>query len=274
MVDEGVLVIEDVGPVRRLTMNRPDALNALNRDLVDAMGGALEDAAEDDRVRVLILRGGGRAFSAGYDLKEDATGGVMDAQAWYEELRHSTEEMLRFVEHPKPVIASVHSYCLAGGTDLMLACDLAVAADDAMFGYVDVRFGSGVVSMFLPWVVGVRAAKELLFTGEDRVPAHEALRIGLVNRVVPRDRLDDATMELAEQIAKNEPFVVQATKRAVNRVWDVAGFRAALDANTELDVLIETANLPARDEFRRITTEQGLKAAIAWRDARYRDDAG
>jgi enoyl-CoA hydratase len=273
-VDEGVLVIEDVGPVRRLTMNRPDALNALNRDLVDAMGGALEDAAEDDRVRVLILRGGGRAFSAGYDLKEDATGGVMDAQAWYEELRHSTEEMLRFVEHPKPVIASVHSYCLAGGTDLMLACDLAVAADDAMFGYVDVRFGSGVVSMFLPWVVGVRAAKELLFTGEDRVPAHEALRIGLVNRVVPRDRLDDATMELAEQIAKNEPFVVQATKRAVNRVWDVAGFRAALDANTELDVLIETANLPARDEFRRITTEQGLKAAIAWRDARYRDDAG
>jgi enoyl-CoA hydratase len=255
-------------------MNRPDALNALDRALVDAMGEALEDAAEDDRVRVLILRGAGRAFSAGYDLKEDASGGVLDARAWYEELRHSTEEMLRFLEHPKPVIASVHSYCLAGGTDLMLACDLAVAADDALFGYVDVRFGSGVVSMFLPWVVGVRAAKELLFTGADRIPADEAHRIGLVNRVVPRERLDDATMELAEEIAKNEPFVIQATKRAVNRVWDVAGFRAALDANTELDVLIETANLPARDEFRRITTEQGLKAAIAWRDARYRDDLG
>ena len=230
-------------------------------------------AAADDRVRVLILRGAGRAFCAGYDLKEDATGGVMDARSWYEELRHSTDEMLRILDHPKPVIASVHSYCLAGGTDLMLACDLAVAADDALFGYVDVRFGSGVVSMFLPWVVGVRAAKELLFTGDDRVPAEEALRIGLVNRVVPRDRLDEATLELAEQIAKNEPFVIQATKRAVNRAWDVAGFRAAMATNTELDVLIETANLPARDEFRRITTEQGLKAAIAWRDARYRGDA-
>jgi enoyl-CoA hydratase len=88
--------------------------------------------------------------------------------------------------------------------------------------------------------------------------------------VVPRGELDDATLRLAESIAKNEPFVVQATKRAVNRVWDVAGFREAMAANTELDVMIETANLPARDEFRRITMEQGLKAAIAWRDARFR----
>jgi enoyl-CoA hydratase len=152
----------------------------------------------------------------------------------------------------------------------MLACDLAVASDDAYFGYVDIRFGSGVVSMFLPWVVGVRAAKEMLFTGEDRIPAGEALRIGLVNRVVPAAELDGATLALAEEIAKNEPFVVQSTKRAVNRAWDAAGFRAALSANVELGAAIETANLPARDEFRRITSEQGLKAAIAWRDARYR----
>lgn len=126
--------------------------------------------------------------------------------------------------------------------------------------------------MFLPWVVGVRKAKELLFTGEDRIPADEALRIGLVNRVVAREELDDATLELASEIAKNEPFVVQMTKRAVNRSWDVAGFRAAMAANTELDVMIETANLPARDEFRRITQEEGLKAAIAWRDARFRGE--
>jgi len=272
-VSEPVLLVEDLGPVRRLTMNRPGSLNALNKDLVDAMSRALDEAADDGDVRVLILRGAGRAFSAGYDLDEDATGGVLDARQWQEELEHSTEEMLKFFDHPKPVIASVHSYCLAGATDLMLACDLAVAADDAYFGYVDVRFGSGVVSMFLPWVVGVRAAKELLFTGEDRVAADEALRIGLVNRVVPREELDEATLKLAEEIAKNEPFVIQATKRAVNRVWDAAGFREAMAANTELDVLIETANLPARDEFRRITTERGLKAAIAWRDAAFRGDA-
>jgi enoyl-CoA hydratase len=119
-------------------------------------------------------------------------------------------------------------------------------------------------------VVGVRTAKELVFTGADRIPADDALRIGLVNRVVPRDELEDATMALADEIAKNEPFVVRSMKASINRVWEIAGLRAALDANTEMDVMIETANLPARDEFRRITQEEGLKAAIAWRDARYR----
>jgi enoyl-CoA hydratase len=267
---EPVLLVEDIGSVRRLTLNRPKALNALNGDLTGDLSDAILAAGPDPSVSVVIVRGAGRAFCAGYDLAEDAEGGIMDAQAWHRDLSSSMEKMLEIVECPKPVIASVHSYCLAGGTDLMLACDLAVAADDAYFGYVDIRFGSGVVSMFLPWVVGVRKAKELLFTGDDRVPADEALRIGLVNRVVPRFDLDDATLALAEEIARNEPFVVQTAKRAANRAWDVAGFRAAMPANVELDVMIETANLPARDEFRRITNEQGLKAAIAWRDARFR----
>jgi enoyl-CoA hydratase len=271
--DEPIVLTEDLGPVRRITMNRPSALNALNGALMDALADALDSAASDDSVSVLILRGAGRAFCAGYDLNEDASGGEMDSRAWHRALKHDNDRMLALLDHPKPIVASVHSYCLAGGTDLMLACDLAVAAEDAYFGYVDIRFGSGVVSMFLPWVIGVRAAKELLFTGNDRIPADEALRMGLVNRVVPRDQLDDATVALAEEIAKNEPFVVQATKRAVNRAWDVAGFRAAMDANTEIDVMIESANLPARDEFRRITQEQGLKAAIAWRDAKFRGDA-
>jgi enoyl-CoA hydratase len=268
--DQLVLLTEDLGPVRRLTLNRPKALNALNEELMGALDTALAAAETEDAVRVLILRGAGRAFCAGYDLNEDASGEPMDAREWRRVLKRDNDRMLRILDHPKPIVASVHSYCLAGGTDLMLACDLAVAADDALFGYVDVRFGSGVVSMFLPWVIGVRAAKELLFTGEDRVSASEAFRLGLVNRVVPREELDAATLALAEEIAKNEPFVVRSTKRAVNRAWDVAGFRAAMEANIEIDVEIETANLPTRDEFRRITQEQGLKAAIAWRDVRYR----
>jgi enoyl-CoA hydratase len=269
---DSVLLIEDLGPVRRLTMNRPQALNALNHDLIEAIGAAIADAGADPSVSVVILRGAGRAFCSGYDLTEDADEGELDAREWHASLAAGTARMLEILDCPKPVIASVRSYCLAGGTDLMLACDLAVAADDAKFGYVDIRFGSGVVSMLLPWVVGARTAKELLFTGEDRIPADEALRIGLVNRVVPAAELDERTLALAEEIAKNEPFVVQMTKRAVNRVWDVAGFRAAMAANTELDVMIETTNLPARDEFRKITEEQGLKAAIAWRDARFRGE--
>jgi enoyl-CoA hydratase len=271
--DGPVLLAEDLGPVRRLTLNRPASLNALSGELMDALDEAFAAAADDDEVRVVILRGAGRAFCAGYDLKQDAEEGTKDAAEWHRELDRDTRRLLRIVELPKPVIASVHSYCLAGGMDLMLACDLAWAAEDAIFGYVDIRFGSGIVSMFLPWIVGVRAAKELVFTGEDRFPATEAHRIGLVNRVVPRDELDDATLALADEIARNEPFVVRTMKASINRVWQLAGLRAALDANTELDVMIETANLPARDEFRRITQEEGLKAAIAWRDARYRGES-
>lgn len=270
--DGPVLLAEDLGPVRRLTLNRPASLNALSGELMDALDEAFAAAADDDEVRVVILRGAGRAFCAGYDLKQDAGEGTKDAAEWHRELDRDTRRLLRILELPKPVIASVHSYCLAGGMDLMLACDLALAAEDAIFGYVDIRFGSGIVSMFLPWIVGVRAAKELVFTGEDRFPATEAHRIGLVNRVVPRDELDDATLAIADEIARNEPFVVRTMKASINRVWQLAGLRAALDANTELDVMIETANLPARDEFRRITQEEGLKAAIAWRDARYRGE--
>jgi enoyl-CoA hydratase len=269
--DRSLLLIEDIGPLRRLTMNRPEKLNALNGELVEALSTALAEAEEDDGVSVLILRGAGRAFCAGYDLEEDAGAGPMDSAGWYLELERSAARMLELIDHPKPVIAQVHAYCLAGGTDLMLACDLCVCSDDAVFGYPDIRFGSGVVTMLLPWVVGARKAKELLFTGHDRISAEEALRIGLVNRVVPAAELDDATVALAEEIAKNEPFVVRATKRAINRVWELSGMREGVAANVELDVMIEAANLPQRDEFRRITQEQGLKAAIAWRDARFRD---
>jgi enoyl-CoA hydratase len=269
---EPVLLVEDLGPVRRLTMNRPRALNALNGVLTEALSVALAEAASEAGPRVLILRGAGRAFCAGYDLEEDAGAGTMDAAAWYRGLKDSAGQMLEFLDHPKPVIAQVHSYCLAGGTDLMLACDLCVCSNDAFFGYPDIRFGSGVVTMLLPWVVGARKAKELMFTGEDRIPADEALRIGLVNRVVAPEELDEATLSLAQEIAKNEPFVIQATKRAINRVWELAGVRESVAANVELDVMIEAANLPQRDEFRRITQEQGLKAAIAWRDARFRGE--
>lgn len=267
-----VLLIENIGPIRRLTMNRPDKLNSLNAELLNAISKAFEDADEDDSVSVIILAAAGRAFCAGYDLEEDAEAGEMDEAHWREELQDSTDRMFKMLYNAKPTIAQVQSYCLAGGTDLMLACDLAVVSDDSKFGYVDIRFGSGVVAMLLPWVVGIRKSKELLFTGEDRIPADEALRIGMVNRVVPADQLADATMALAEEIAKNEPYVIQQTKRAVHAVWDQQGIKPALDANVEADVAIETANLPARDEFRKITSEEGLKAAIAWRDARFRGD--
>jgi enoyl-CoA hydratase len=271
---EPVLLTEDIGPVRRLTMNRPKALNALSGELIDALSQALDVAASDEAVRVLILRGAGRAFCAGYDLSEDAEGGTKDSVGWYEDLKHSADEMLKFFDHPKPIIAQVQSFCLAGGCDLMMVCDLTVCSDDAKFGEPEIRFGSGVVTMVMPWLLGARKAKELLFTGEDRVDAQEALRIGLVNRVVPASDLDAATLSLAEEIAKNDPFAVSMQKKAINAVWEQAGFRQAIEANVALDTLIETADLPERTEFRSITLEKGLKEAIAWRDARFREQQG
>ena len=179
----------------------------------------------------MILRGAGRAFCAGYDLTEDARGGAKDARRWHEELAHSTDAMLEIFDHPKPVIAQVHSYCLAGGMRPDDGVRPRGGRRRRLLRLAEIRFGSGVVTMVMPWLVGVRKAKELLFTGEDRIAADEALRIGLVNRVVPRDELDDATLALAEEIAKNDPFVVRRTKRAINRAWEVAGFREAIAAN-------------------------------------------
>jgi enoyl-CoA hydratase len=274
-VTDPVLLEEDLGPVRRLTLNRPDVLNALSTELVEMLSDALGRAASDDQVRVLILRGAGRAFSAGYDLKEEAEReareGPLDVAGWRRDLQHSVDRMLALFDHPKPVIAQVHGYCLAGGCDLMMMCDLAVASEDAVFGEPEIRFGSGVVTMVMPWLVGARKAKELLFTGEDRIPADEALRIGLVNRVVPAGRLDEETLDLARRIAVLDPVGVSLTKRAINRGWEIAGFREALRANVDIDAVIEAAEVPERREFNRIRAEKGLKAAIEWRDARFRE---
>jgi enoyl-CoA hydratase len=277
-VSEPVLLEEDLGPVRRLTLNRPDVLNALNSELVEALSDALRRAAAEDGPRVVLIRGSGRAFCAGYDLKEEAElererGGPLDAAGWRDALAADVGHMLELFDHPRPIIAQVHGFCLAGGCDLMMMCDLAVASDDAIFGEPEIRFGSGVVTMVMPWLIGARKAKELLFTGEDRIPADEALGMGLVNRVVPRDELDDRTLELARSIAMLDPVGISLTKHAINRAWEVAGFREALMANVDIDAVIETAEVPERKEFNRIREEQGLKAAIEWRDARFRESA-
>ena len=271
----GPLILEeDIGPVRRLTLNRPEVLNAISGAMVHELSATLARAATDDGARVVVLLGSGRAFCAGYDLKEEAEHraehGPLDIAAWREELAQDVARMLEIFDHPKPVIAQVHGYCLAGGCDLMMMCDLAVAAEDAVFGEPEIRFGSGVVTMVMPWLIGARRAKELLLTGEDRIGADEALRIGLVNRVVPRERLEEETLALAKKITVMDPVALSLTKRSINRSLEVAGFREALAANVDLDAIIEAAEVPERKEFNRIRQEQGLKAAIRWRDERFR----
>jgi enoyl-CoA hydratase len=261
-----VLLVQDQGAVRRLTLNRPEKLNALNGELVEALSAALAGAARDDQTRVVVIGGAGRSFCAGYDLSEPAPAESAAALAG---LRHSLDRLLELFDHPKPIIAQVHGHCLAGGCDLMMMCDLAVVSDDAVFGQPEIRFGSSVVAHVLPWLIGARRAKELLFTGDAGLDALEARRIGLVNRVVPRERLEEETMLLARQLAVVDPVAMSLTKKAINRSWELAGFREALLAGVEIGAVIESARVPEREEFERIAAEQGLAAALRWRDERF-----
>jgi enoyl-CoA hydratase/carnithine racemase len=151
----------------------------------------------------------------------------------------------------------------------MMMCDLAVASEDAVFGQPEIRFGSAVVAHVMPWLVGARKAKELILTGDDRVGAVEAVRIGLVNRVVPRDHLEGETMRLAGSLAAVDPLAMRLTKKAVNRSWETAGFRQALIEAVVLGAEIELARVPEREEFERLAAEKGLKEALLWRDGRF-----
>ncbi|MDP9494595.1 MAG: enoyl-CoA hydratase-related protein [Actinomycetota bacterium] len=258
------LLVEDRGPVRVLTLNRPEKLNALSSALVESLSVELAQAANSEGTRVVVLAGAGRSFCAGYDLSEESAGSDVAAG-----LRRGLERLLELFDHHKPIIAQVQGHCLAGGCDLMMMCDLAVASDDAVFGQPEIRFGAAVVAQVMPWLIGARRAKELLLTGEDTLPAAEAERIGLVNRVVPRERLEDETMRLAEVLAVVDPIAMQATKKAINQSWEAAGFRDALFAAVELGATIEMARVPEREEFERIAAEHGLGEAIRWRDERF-----
>ncbi len=256
----------DRAGVRTLTLNRPDKLNALSAGLVDALSDALAEAAQDEAVRVIVIGGAGRSFCAGYDLEEE---GSDDEEVVSAGLRRSLSKLLEIYDQPKPVIASVQGHCLAGGCDLMMMCDLVVAADDAVFGQPEIRFGSAIVAHVMPWLIGARRAKELVMTGFDRLDAATALEYGLVNRVVPRDDLETATLDLARSLAVVDPDVMRLTKLALNAGWEESGFRQALVTGLDIGIEIETTRSPERVEFDRIAADQGLKEAIRWRDARF-----
>jgi enoyl-CoA hydratase len=269
-MDYQTIQYERRGPVARVTLNRPRVLNALSVELIREFGDAFDRLEADEEVRAVVLLGAGRAFSAGYDLKESGAEKVSGVAAWRRRLERDVRFTLRVWDCPKPVIAAVHGYCLAGACDLAMMCDLTVAAEGTLFGEPEIRFGSGVVTLAMPWVIGMKKTRELLYTGFDRVSAEEALALGLVNRVVPPDRLDAEAMALAEEIARNDPEAVKLTKIALNRTYERMGIKDALAMNLELDTIMEAAETPMRREFNRIRDEQGLKAAIAWRDARFR----
>jgi enoyl-CoA hydratase len=252
-----------------LTFERPAVLNAFDSILVEETLAAVRSLGADPGTRAIVVRGAGRSFSAGFDLKEGAaTAGSRGIAAWRRMLEADLDFIMAFWDCPKPTIAAVHGYCLGGAFEVALACDVTVAAESAKLGAPEVKFGSGAVALLLPWIAGPKAAKELLLTGQDRLDAQRARELGIVNHVVPDGTELDRALELAAAMAAAAPEAVRVTKLAINRSFEAMGLRNALATALELDIYLESAGGPERAEFDRIRREQGLAAALAWRDAR------
>jgi enoyl-CoA hydratase len=232
MVMDDQILYEVTDKVAVITLNRPQKANAQTMELLDELDAAWEKAAMDDEVRVIVLRGNGKHFSSGHDLSSGmALPEKITLESIYKlEARRYLEYSLRWRNVPKPSIAAVQGKCIAGALLLVWPCDLIVAAENAQFSDPVVYLGIGGVEYHgHTWELGARKAKEILFTGRE-VSAREAEQAGMVNRVVPLDRLEDETMELARHISQMDPFALRQAKRAVNQTLDIQGFYAAVQS--------------------------------------------
>ena len=266
---EHILVDSPLVGVSRITLNRPESRNALNNVLRGEIYGALEANDNDESIRVTIIRGAGKAFCAGYDLKSDTnserpfhTAGGDGSWA-----RHVVEGAFRVWDLAKPVIAQVHGYCLAGGTELATSCDLVYVAEDARIGYPVVRSMSPPDNQFFPWIVGMRQAMEMMLTG-DAISGEEAVQYGFANRAFSLENLEEEVLRVAEKIAKIPTDLEQMNKRAVHRQMELMGMRAAIRQGTEIQALAFHTE-STRSHFKELRA--GLTDALSKRDGKFGD---
>jgi enoyl-CoA hydratase len=259
--------LEQLGAVRRLTLNRPDALNSISWPMAEELVTEVERAAAEDGTRVVLLRGAGRAFCAGYDAS-GGTGTRPTVGQDAAKLRAMTRIWARIWDAPIPVIAQVHGYCLAGGTDLVSHCDLVVVADDARIGYPAVRaMGSPPSNMWL-YHVGAQWAKRLLLTG-DTITGRLAARIGFALQSVPAPRLAETAEALAARVAMVGGELLAANKAVINHGLDLMGRAQLQQVSSMADAISHQA--PETLEFWRVAGEDGLRAALRRRDDPFRE---
>lgn len=245
------------GLIAKITLNRPERRNAIDREMISELGLALDDIASDDLCRAIILTGAGdRAFASGADIAELKERGVADAL-----LRINASMFRRVEEQFIPTIAAIRGYALGGGCELAMACDIRVAGHSAKLGQPEVGLGiipgAGAIQR-LPRLVGIGRAKELIFTGRI-IDATEAERIGLVQHTVPDERVDDKALSIARAIAAQGPLAVKIAKQAINAAW---GANPAFDT---LDVLGQAVLFESADKHER------MAAFLERRDARRKD---
>ena len=264
-----ILVDEPLPFVSRITLNRPESRNALNNVLRGELYGQLEANDNNPAVRVTIIRGAGKAFCAGYDLK--ASNGKHQpfhtAPGDGNWARHVVDGFFRVWDLAKPVIAQVHGYCLAGGTELATSCDLVYVAEDAQIGYPVVRSMSPPDNQFFPHLLGLRNAMEMMLTG-DALTGVEAAEQGFANRAFKIDELEANVLNIAARIAKVPTDLQQMNKRAVHRQMELMGVRAAIRSGTEIQALaFHTESTQAH--FKELAA--GLTDALTSRDQKFGD---
>ena len=270
------LIYEEQDAIGYLTLNRPDRLNALSPTLMAELREALDAIDANPDLRALILTGAGRAFSAGFDIQTEAlapageppSGEPPSADARRSRLKANIDTFLMIWNLTKPVIVAVNGYALGGACELVQICDIKIASDRAMLGEPEIRLGYGAPLLMTPYSVNLAIAKELLLTG-DIIDAHQAARIGMVNRVVPHDDLLPECERIARKISRIPAIGVKTTKIAVNRALESAGFLNALNHNLELMTQFDAAQTPEQTEFARIRADQGLRAALQWSRSRF-----
>ena len=266
------IIYERTGQIALLTLNRPEKLNALNADMMAEFREAIEGVEEDSEVRVLIITGAGRAFSSGFDIQMDSASmeypnSMGDARRT--PIMDLAGTLMAIWNCSKPVIAAVNGYALGGGCEMVQVCDIKVASDRAILGEPEIRAGFGPPLLITPYSVNLAMAKEILLTG-DSFNAHEAARIGLVNRVVPHDNLMAECEKVAKKICLLPQIGVKLTKDSVNYALEEMGFLKAVKHNLDLMTQFDNSSSPEQEEFDSISREHGLRAALDWRDARFR----
>lgn len=271
MVDEPlVMVDEPAANTRRLTLNRPEKRNALSNSLRGELFDALHAGDADPAVHVMIIRGAGSCFSAGYDLKPDPN----QPLPWYtaggdgQWPRHVVHGWFDIWDLATPVIAQVHGWCLAGGSELATACDLVYVADDAQIGYPPIRTMTTPDMQFHPWLMGMRGAMEQMLTG-DALTGVEAARLGWANRSFPEAELEARVMAIAERVATIPPDLQQLNKRTVHRAMEIMGARTAIRYGSEI-LALGLHQRSSREYLTRMVTGK-LGDALAERDRPFGD---
>lgn len=249
-----------------LTFNRPDKMNALNLDLLDALEAAIRDAEQDPDVKALILTGAGRAFTTGFDLVSDDF--EMGTEDWRRDMSDNCRRMRTLWASEIPIIAAVNGYALAGGLELMMCCDLAIAAEDALMGEPEVRHVSGPPSLMMPWTVPIRHVRWLMYTG-DMIDGREAERIHLVNRAVPGDQLMDEATRLARKLARMPHPAIKFAKASINHYQETAGLTSSWLYNVEAIATLHAS--PEGRAWMRKLKDMPLKAFLEEREGPFRD---